>query len=150
MLITIKFGGTSVGDAERIRSAAELVAGEVRKGNQVVVVTSAMSGVTNKLVAMLAEVKASEADEQERVTGYYRFAKALESDHAETAREGRNRWLALNDNVFKATGKMMEKYNVVDAALTTGGGEYPNQDGFGWTNGVYLRLAAEKARETAG
>ncbi len=59
----------------------------------------------------------------------------------ETAHEGRDRWLALNDKVFQATGKMMEKYNVVDAALTTGGGEYPNQDGFGWTNGVYLAMA---------
>ncbi len=65
----------------------------------------------------------------------------------ETAREGRDRWLALNDKVFKATGKMMEKYNVVDAALTTGGGEYPNQDGFGWTNGVYLALSVERERE---
>jgi len=64
----------------------------------------------------------------------------------ETACEGRDRWLALNDKVFKATGKMMEKYNVVDAALTTGGGEYPNQDGFGWTNGVYLALSAERGR----
>lgn len=62
----------------------------------------------------------------------------------ETARDGRDRWLALNDKVFKATGKMTEKYNVVDAGLTTGGGEYPNQDGFGWTNGVYLRLLADK------
>ncbi|MFD2935984.1 alpha,alpha-trehalase TreA [Spirosoma flavum] len=62
----------------------------------------------------------------------------------ETAHEGRDRWLELNDKVFRATGKMMEKYNVVDAALTTGGGEYPNQDGFGWTNGVYLRLLADK------
>ena len=64
----------------------------------------------------------------------------------ETARDGRDRWLALNDKVFKATGKMMEKYNVVDAALTTGGGEYENQDGFGWTNGVYLRLLADKLK----
>jgi alpha,alpha-trehalase len=63
----------------------------------------------------------------------------------ETASEGRDRWLALNDKVFKATGKMMEKYNVVDAALTTGGGEYPNQDGFGWTNGVYLALDKDRA-----
>lgn len=66
----------------------------------------------------------------------------------ETAQEGRNRWLSLNDKVFKATGKMMEKYNVVDAALTTGGGEYPNQDGFGWTNGVYLRLLADKLHKS--
>ena len=37
-------------------------------------------------------------------------------------------------------GLKTEKYNVVESALTTGGGEYPNQDGFGWTNGVYLGL----------
>jgi alpha,alpha-trehalase len=63
--------------------------------------------------------------------------------YAETARAGQHKWLAHNDKVFKATGKMMEKYNVVDAALTTGGGKYPNQDGFGWTNGVYLALLKE-------
>ncbi|CCG98566.1 Alpha,alpha-trehalase [Fibrella aestuarina BUZ 2] len=64
----------------------------------------------------------------------------LNYSFAETAHEGRDNWVTLNDKVFRATGKMMEKYNVVDAALTTGGGEYPNQDGFGWTNGVYLAL----------
>ena len=35
---------------------------------------------------------------------------------------------------------MMEKYNVVDSSLAAGGGEYPNQNGFGWTNGVYLKM----------
>ncbi len=58
----------------------------------------------------------------------------------ETADEGRRRWLELNERVFRVTGKLMEKYNVVTADLTAGGGEYPNQDGFGWTNGVYLAL----------
>ncbi len=48
------------------------------------------------------------------------------------------RWLNRNDQVYKATGKMMEKYNVVDTDLLGGGGEYPLQDGFGWTNGVAL------------
>ncbi len=67
----------------------------------------------------------------------------LNYEFTETAHEGRDNWLTLNDNVFKATGKMMEKYNVVDAALTTGGGEYPNQDGFGWTNGVYLAMESD-------
>jgi alpha,alpha-trehalase len=65
----------------------------------------------------------------------------------ETAREGRDRWLALNDRVFRETGKLMEKYNVVNDHLTAGGGEYPNQDGFGWTNGVYLALNAERQSE---
>jgi alpha,alpha-trehalase len=35
---------------------------------------------------------------------------------------------------------MMEKYNVAATDLEAGGGEYPAQDGFGWTNGVYLAL----------
>ncbi|GAB3916040.1 alpha,alpha-trehalase TreA [Larkinella terrae] len=63
---------------------------------------------------------------------------------SETAAEGRDRWLALNDRVFRGTGKLMEKYNVEDDTLTTGGGNYPNQDGFGWTNGVYLQLMRDK------
>ena len=50
------------------------------------------------------------------------------------------RWTSLNRAVFRRTGKMMEKYNVEDTTLTGGGGEYPVQDGFGWTNGVFLEL----------
>jgi len=56
----------------------------------------------------------------------------------------KTRWLKLNERVYKRTGKMMEKYNVVDTTLLGGGGEYPNQDGFGWTNGVALALLKEK------
>jgi len=52
------------------------------------------------------------------------------------------RWLALNRRTYRATGRMMEKYDVVDLARAAGGGEYPTQDGFGWTNGVALALAA--------
>lgn len=50
------------------------------------------------------------------------------------------KWIALNDKIFYSTGKMMEKYNVENMELTAGGGEYPAQDGFGWSNGVYLAL----------
>ncbi|RXG18111.1 alpha,alpha-trehalase [Leeuwenhoekiella aestuarii] len=56
------------------------------------------------------------------------------------AEEISTRWLHLNDRVYKRTGKMLEKYNVIDTTLVAGGGEYPTQDGFGWTNGVYLDL----------
>jgi alpha,alpha-trehalase len=35
----------------------------------------------------------------------------------------------------------MEKYNVYNTRLDAGGGEYPSQDGFGWTNGVFLALS---------
>ena len=60
---------------------------------------------------------------------------------ADTARA---RWLALNRRVFRATGKMTEKYDVVDSTRAAGGGEYPTQDGFGWTNGVALALSTRR------
>jgi Neutral trehalase len=59
--------------------------------------------------------------------------KALAKDIAQ-------RWCQLNVGVFMRTGKLMEKYNVVNTQLDAGGGEYPSQDGFGWTNGVLLAL----------
>jgi alpha,alpha-trehalase len=59
----------------------------------------------------------------------------------ELANEAKNRWLGLNEKVYEKKGKMTEKYNVESLNVNAGGGEYPNQDGFGWTNGVYLRLA---------
>ncbi len=54
------------------------------------------------------------------------------------------RWTALNLKVFFETGKMLEKYNVVDTNIKGGGGEYPLQDGFGWTNGVFLKMWNEE------
>lgn len=58
----------------------------------------------------------------------------------ELAADIAKRWVKLNNDVFLRTGKMMEKYNVADTHLEAGGGEYPGQDGFGWTNGVLLAL----------
>lgn len=58
----------------------------------------------------------------------------------ELAEDIAKRWIKLNNDVFLRTGKLMEKYNVVDIHLEAGGGEYPGQDGFGWTNGVLLAL----------
>ena len=60
------------------------------------------------------------------------------------ANQIKHNWVNLNKNVFKRTGKLLEKYNVVDTSLLSGGGEYPVQDGFGWTNGVLLKLLNEK------
>lgn len=42
---------------------------------------------------------------------------------------------------YQHDGKLMEKYNVVTSGGGSGG-EYPLQDGFGWTNGVTRRLLA--------
>jgi alpha,alpha-trehalase len=60
----------------------------------------------------------------------------------ELARDIAERWLKLNLDVFNRTGKLMEKYNVTDIKIEAGGGEYASQDGFGWTNGVFLKLVS--------
>ena len=54
--IVQKFGGTSVGDMERIRHVAGRVKAEYDRGNEVAVVLSAMSGVTNDLVSKVNEI----------------------------------------------------------------------------------------------
>ncbi len=51
-LVVQKFGGTSVGNLERIRAVAERVAKTWRAGNQVIVVVSAMAGETNRLLKL--------------------------------------------------------------------------------------------------
>lgn len=55
-LIVMKFGGTSVANLEKITAAADKVAAEVARGNQVIVVVSAMSGVTNRLVGYCRDI----------------------------------------------------------------------------------------------
>ncbi|WP_043360155.1 aspartate kinase [Belnapia sp. F-4-1] len=54
--IVMKFGGTSVADLDRIRNVARRVQREVEAGNEVAVVVSAMSGVTNQLVKWCQEL----------------------------------------------------------------------------------------------
>jgi alpha,alpha-trehalase len=71
------------------------------------------------------------------IQGVRRYGRG---DLADTARD---RWLALNRRTYRSTGKMTEKYDVLDPNRPAGGGEYPNQDGFGWTNGVALALSAQ-------
>src|SRR5487761_2638835 len=55
-LIVQKFGGTSVGSTERIKNVAKRVARWKAQGHQLVVVPSAMSGETNRLIALAKEI----------------------------------------------------------------------------------------------
>jgi alpha,alpha-trehalase len=50
------------------------------------------------------------------------------------------RWMTNVEDVYTRTGKLVEKYDVVSVGQKGGGGEYPTQDGFGWTNGVLRKL----------
>src|ERR1700733_3471315 len=76
----MKFGGTSVGDANRIRRAAAIAA-EASKERAVVVVVSAMSGVTNTLIA--AAGKAATGDEAAADA----LTQALQTKHHEAIGE---------------------------------------------------------------
>ena len=58
-LIVQKYGGTSVGSTERIKNVARRVAKFKAKGDQVVVVLSAMSGETNRLIGLAREIQAN-------------------------------------------------------------------------------------------
>jgi alpha,alpha-trehalase len=57
--------------------------------------------------------------------------------HAGPARDIAERWCASVHRVYLATGRLLEKYDVTQDR-PGGGGEYETQDGFGWTNGVYV------------
>ena len=52
------------------------------------------------------------------------------------------RFMISAERVYRETGKLVEKYDVIATNRPGGGGEYPTQDGFGWTNGVMLKLMA--------
>ena len=74
------------------------------------------------------------------IEGVRRYRREDLADKAAT------RWLNLIQRTYRTTGRMMEKYDVVDVNRKAGGGEYPTQDGFGWTNGVALALCAQAAQ----
>ncbi len=61
-LIVHKYGGTSMGSTERIRNVAKRVAKWARAGHQLVVVPSAMSGETNRLLGLAKELAPAKAD----------------------------------------------------------------------------------------
>jgi alpha,alpha-trehalase len=69
--------------------------------------------------------------------------------HRRLARSIAHRWIRENLAGFVATGRLVEKYDVSGDAAARGG-EYPLQDGFGWTNGVLRRLLALYPEACAG
>lgn len=71
---------------------------------------------------------------------YMTYKGLMNYGFIDLANEVKNRWMKTNEKVYQQTGKMTEKYNVKTPDTLAGGGEYPNQDGFGWTNGVYLKF----------
>lgn len=59
---------------------------------------------------------------------------------AEEADLGAERWVENNLNVYRQSGRLLEKYDVEHIGALPTGGEYAVQDGFGWTNAVLLKF----------
>lgn len=66
------------------------------------------------------------------------FRGLLNYGYNDLAEKIRQSWLHKVEVTYRKEGKLTEKYDVVNNDEAAGGGEYPNQDGFGWTNGVTL------------
>jgi len=69
-VIVIKFGGTSVGDSARVANAIDIVA--ERRDRGVIVVVSALAGITNELVAASEAARDQKADEVRTIMGRIR------------------------------------------------------------------------------
>jgi aspartate kinase len=106
MLIVQKFGGTSVGDLDRIQNVADRVAKTKKEGHDVVVVVSAMSGETNKLVGYAEHFSKNPSKPEmdmllssgERVTASLLSIALKEMGHDACAMTGRKAGI-LTDNL---------------------------------------------------
>jgi aspartate kinase len=67
MLIVQKYGGTSVGDADRIRNVARRALAARKAGHDIVVVVSAMSGETNRLLKLTTDISKSPSQREQDV-----------------------------------------------------------------------------------
>jgi len=110
MLIVQKFGGTSVGDLQRIQNVASRVSESKKAGNDVVVVVSAMSGETNKLVGYAEHFSKNPAQAEmdmllsagERVTASLLAIALQEMGHDATAMTGRKAGIVTDHHHTKA------------------------------------------------
>ena len=123
MLIVQKFGGTSVGDLERIANVASRVSESKKAGNDVVVVVSAMSGETNKLVGYAEHFSKNPARAEmdmllsagERVTASLLSIALQEMGHSATAMTGRKAGILTDKQHTKARIENINPKNMKDA-----------------------------------
>lgn len=110
MLIVQKFGGTSVGDLQRIQNVANRVSETKKKGNDIIVVVSAMSGETNKLVSYAEHFSKNPARAEmdmllssgERVTASLLSIALQEMGHDSVAMTGRKAGILTDNSHTKA------------------------------------------------
>ena len=127
MVIVQKFGGTSVGDLDRIQNVANRVSQTVKAGNKVIVVVSAMSGETNKLVGYTEyfgeNPERAEVDmvlsSGERVTAALLAIALNQMGHQASSMTGRRAGIITDDAHTKARIERIET-ETMQAALDEG------------------------------
>jgi len=123
MLIVQKFGGTSVGDLERIANVASRVSETKKAGNDVIVVVSAMSGETNKLVGYAEYFSSNPPSAEmdmllsagERVTASLLSIALQEMGHPAVAMTGRKAGILTDMQHTKARIADINPKNMKDA-----------------------------------
>jgi aspartate kinase len=105
-IVVMKFGGTSVEDAAAITRTASIVAGRLGKGQQPVVVVSAMSKVTDQLLACAAAASAGRGDREAALE----IAGRLRTRHLETATQlvGGDARASLHEDIQRAFDSLDE------------------------------------------
>jgi len=104
-VLVIKFGGTSVGDADRVANAIEIV-GERRDRNPIVVV-SALAGVTNQLVA------ASEAAREQKPDDVARIIREVRQRHEDVALHLVQQKFDFYDSFIKKLDKQIDEIQTI-------------------------------------
>lgn len=110
MLIVQKYGGTSVGDLDRIAHVAERVSKAAREGHQLIIVVSAMSGETNKLISYADHFSKNPSQREmdlllssgERVTSALLSIALQEMGHKSVALSGRQAGIKTDSKHTKA------------------------------------------------
>ena len=123
MLIVQKFGGTSVGDLDRIQNVANRIQKSVNEGHKLVVVVSAMSGETNKLIGYAEHFSstpsAAEVDmllsSGERVTASLLSIALNEMGHRAVAMTGRQAGIVTTSKHTKARIENIDPINMQNA-----------------------------------
>jgi len=123
MLIVQKFGGTSVGDLQRIQNVANRVAESKSAGNDIVVVVSAMSGETNKLINYAQHFSKEPARAEmdmllsagERVTASLLSIALVEMGHEAVAMSGRKAGIVTDYHHTKARIEEINPHNMQEA-----------------------------------
>jgi aspartate kinase len=116
MRYAMKFGGTSVGNGERIKKVAELVKKYYDAGNEIAVIVSAMAGVTDKLQS-IAENMMSEYAELHEVT---EFVKHLGKQHFDAVYSAIEDEMIITDVISELEARLEELKNVLSGIYYLG------------------------------